>query len=238
MSPFGPDDLDAAEARKNGPKPRPRGKLPYLPDGADHEALCDWLTLAFRPPAGWRISGFERTSRDKADPATLMVRNGRESRAYRFKQQSDLTMRPRPVVVAASDGWLDMPHLTGGEIEDVWVALCLLGVVQTEWDERAETIKWCEQLIRASLPLTGHTLVPDGRHDGLMAIKAIGEFTRTDALALGRPGDTEGYQQRPARFIDAQTGDQWIRAERDGRVRALGSRRGAVGVSDAPGSPA
>ena len=110
MSPFGPDDLDAAEARKNGPKPRPRGKLPYLPDGADHEALCDWLTLAFRPPAGWRISGFERTSRDKADPATLMVRNGRESRAYRFKQQSDLTMRPRPVVVAASDGWLDMPR--------------------------------------------------------------------------------------------------------------------------------
>ena len=211
MSPFGPDEMDAAEHRKD-PKPRPRGKLPYLPDEPEEVALCDWLTLAFRPPEGWRIVGFERTGRDKTDPASLMVRNGRESRVYRFKQQGELMAHLRIAVAAVSDGWLNMPHLTGGETEDVWMALCQLGVVQTEWDERAETTKWCEQLVRASLPLSGHSLVPDARHDGLMALKRAGEFTRTDALELGRPGETEGHQQRPVRFIDSETGDQWVRA--------------------------
>ena len=201
------DDLDRVQA-----KARPRGKLPYLPDEPELEALCDWLTLAFCPPEGWRVAGFERTGRDKSDPATLMVRNGRENRTYRFKQQGELMTRPRVTVAALSDGWLRMPHLTGSEVEDVWMALCQVAVVQTEWDERAETTKWLDQLIRASLPLSGHTLVPDGRHAGLMALKHAGEFTRTDALAMGRPGEIEGHQQRPVRFIDSETGEQWVRA--------------------------
>ena len=206
------DRTEYDKSRNEPPKPRPRGKLPYLPDDADLEQLCDWLTLAFRPPAGWRIAGFERAGRDNGDPATLKVQNGREHRTFRFAHQADLMAHIRTTVTTVGDGWLRMPHLTGGEAEDVWVALCLVGTVQTEWDERAETTKWCEHLIRASLPLTGHTLVPDDRYAGMMAIKAQSEFSRTDALALGRPGETEGYQQRPVRFIDAQTGQQWVRA--------------------------
>jgi hypothetical protein len=207
MTDYTSDDLDRVQA-----KARPRGKLPYLPDEPEAVALCDWLTLAFRPPEGWRVVGFERPGRDRNDPASLLLRNGRDARAYRFKQQGDLVMRLRSTVAAVSDGWLRMPHLTAGETEDVWMALCQLGVVQTEWDERAETTKWVEQLVRASLPLAGHTLVPDGRHAGLMALKHAGEFTRVDALAMGRPGEVEGHQQRPARFIDAQTSEQWVRA--------------------------
>jgi hypothetical protein len=192
---------------------RKGGKLPHLPDELDDpEGLRDWLTLAFRPPEGWRVVGFERAGRDQTDPCTLMTQNGRESTVYRFKRQADVMRNTRVAVTAVSDGVLRMPHLNGGEIEDVRVALCRLGNVLTEWDERDETRKWVEQLVRASLPLTGHTLVPDGRHAALMALKNSGEFTRTDALAMGRPGEVEGHQQRPVRFVDAQTGDEWIRA--------------------------
>jgi hypothetical protein len=46
-----------------------------------------------------------------------------------------------------------------------------------------------------------------------MAIRAAGEFTRPDALAMIRPStDEHVYQQRPIRFVDAQTHEQWLRA--------------------------
>jgi hypothetical protein len=68
-------------------------------------------------------------------------------------------------------------------------------------------------MLPVCLPLTGHTLVPDGRWDGLMAIRAAGEFTKTDALSMLRPGgDEPRYQQRPIRFVDKHTGDQYLRA--------------------------
>jgi len=209
MTPIHAGDLDQPPTVK----PRPKGKLPYLPDDLDDpEVLRDWLTLAFRPPTGWRVTGFERTGRDKGDPCLLMVRNGRDSRVYRFSRQGDLLAGMRTTVVGATDHWLRVPHLTGGEIEDVWAALCHLGKVLTEWDERDETRKWIEQLVRASRPMTGHTLVPDGRHAALMALKTEPEFVKADALSMIRPGDAEGYQQRPVRFIDSQTGQQWVRA--------------------------
>lgn len=211
MSPdFTPGDLDRLQA-----KPRPKGSIPYLPDTDDPEVLRDWLTLAFRPPPGWTIHSFERTGRDRRDPATLLVINGRESKPYRFDRQADLVGTSlRSAVLAIADGKLRMPHLTGGEIEDVWAALCMLGQVLTEWDERDEARKWCEQMIVATMPLRGHTLAPDGRHAALMALKSAGEFTRPDALSLVRPGnaDEQRYQQRPARFVDETTGEQWLRA--------------------------
>ncbi len=61
------------------------------------------------------------------------------------------------------------------------------------------------------MPLGGYSLGPDARHDGLMAIKAAGEFTKGDALSLIRGGDDQRYQQRPLRFVDSQTGEQWVR---------------------------
>jgi hypothetical protein len=206
---FTEQDLDSAQA-----KPRAKGSLPYLPE-RDPELLRAWLTMALRPPEGWTVKNFERAGRDRKDPCSIFVANGRESRTYRVNQQQELVMRPRTTLLSISDGKLDVPHLTATEVEDVWAALCHLGEVLTEWDERDEARKWVEQMCVTTLPLTGHTLVPDGRHDALMAMKRAGEFTRSDALALVRPGNDEQqqqYQQRPVRFVDEQTGEQWLRA--------------------------
>ena len=117
------------------------------------------------------------------------------------------------------------------------MALCTLGRVLTEHDEVEQTREWIEQMLPSTLPLTGHTLVPDGRHDGLMAIKGSGEFTKSDALSMISPrsssnGD-EHYQQRPTRFVDAQTGEQWPASGRDRRRSCATSSGSAKPLSHA-----
>lgn len=214
MTPVYDSDADAIEARKNGPKPRSKGTLPHLPDTEDPEILREWLSLAFRPRPDWRVHDFHRQGRQKTDPCSIVFRNGRDQHAYRFNRQGDLWGgQLRSVVIAAGDGNLRMPHLTGSEVEDVWAALCQLGQVLTEYDECDETRKWIEMLLDDSVALEGWTLVPDARHDGLMAMKNHGQFTRADALALVR-SDIQQRQlmRRPVRFIDVQTGEQWVRA--------------------------
>jgi hypothetical protein len=93
------------------------------------------------------------------------------------------------------------------------VALCKLGRVLTEHDELQQTREWIEAMLPVTLPLFGHTLVPDGRHAGLMALRAAGMFGKQDALSLVRGvTDHDHYQQRPVRFVDDQTGEQFVRA--------------------------
>lgn len=204
---------EADRLQGGGDKPRPKGSLPYLDDELDIESLRDWLSMAFRPPPGWKVHAFERTGRGKGDPCTLTITSGRERRTYRFDNQRELYTMPRVAVLAISDGNLRMPHLTGTEVEDLWAALCRLGQVLSEYDDRHETGKWLEQLVKASAPLLGHTLVPDHRHDALMAIRSAGEFVKSDALAMVRSDDNgAGWHQRPLRFVDKQTGEQFVRA--------------------------
>jgi hypothetical protein len=205
-------DATREELERGKAKPRPRGTLPYPPDNReDVAALRAWLTLAFRPPKGWAVQSFERAGRNKRDPCSLIVANGRESKKFRFAQQHDICKEPRTTIISASDSWLYVPHLTGGEVGDVWAVLCALGDVLTEWDEIDQTREWIEQELPVTMPLNGYTLVPDGRHAGLMAIKGQGEFTKSDALSLMRGGEDVGYQQRPTRFVDSQTGAQYLR---------------------------
>ena len=196
-------------------KTRPKGSLSYLPGGRDPDVLRAWLTRAFRPDDGWSLDAFERPTTEPNDGCSITFRNGRDIVTYRFKHQSDL-MGPklRSMVLSVSSGELDMPHLTGSEIEDVWAAMCKLGSVLTEYDERDETRKWIEQMLTGTVPLTGRTLVPDGRWDALMAIRAQGEFTKPDAMALlsAARNETDQWLRRPIRFIDCQTGEQWLRA--------------------------
>lgn len=207
MTRYSDTELDAAQG-----KPRPKGVLPWLPDNAGAEELRAWLTRALRPPEGYTVHGFERTGRDPQDAAYLVVANGRDSLTYRFRHQSDLIRTPRTTVVGVTDARLNVPHLTGGEVEDLWTALCRLGTVLSEHDESDEAREWVEQMLKATMPLQGHSLVPDTRHDALMALRHSGEFSKGDALAMMRPGEDQRYLQRPTRFIDAQTGEQWLRA--------------------------
>lgn len=207
MTEFTEAQLDVVQG-----KPRPRGVLPYLTPERSPEFLRAWLTRALRPPAGWHVEAFERHGRDGREPCTLLVANGRDHTRYRFKLQRDLMRSPRMALVSASDGLLDVPHLTAGEVEDVWTALCRLGQVLTEFDETEQTREWVEAFLPATLPLNGYSLVPDTRHDALMAIRGAGTFDRGDAMALVRPGEGDPrYAQRPTRFVDAQTGEQWVR---------------------------
>ena len=210
MTRIGKDE--AERLNDGGDKPRPKGSLPYLADDLDVEGLRDWLSLALRPPSGWRMQNFERTGRQKSDPCWLTLNNGRERLQYRFDNQRDLFSAPRVAVTAVTDGLLRIPHLTKSEVEDFWVALCRLGSVLTETDDRHETGKWLEQLIEATSPLRGYTLVPDHRHDALMAIRAQGEFAKVDALATLHGHTENGWQRRPVRFIDERTGEQFVRA--------------------------
>jgi hypothetical protein len=203
-----------AEWLQGKAKPRKNGTLPFLPGGhdLDLEILREFVTMALRPPKGWRVVGFDRAGRDDIDPCTVAVQDGREHRTFRFRKQGALYRNLRATAVSVSDGFLNVPHLSPGEVEDVWAALCTLGRVLTEYDERDDARKWIEQMVPATMPLNGHTLVPDGRHDALMALRAAGEFTRPDALALARPGEDQRFMQRPCRFLDSQTGYQYLRA--------------------------
>lgn len=211
------EDLDRLQQ-----KPRPKGKLPWAPEGRDLEQMRDWLTLAFRPREGWRFHVFERPTTDPGDGCSITFRNGRETYSYRFRRQSDLMgNRLRAMVLSVSKGELDMPHLTPGEAEDVWAVMCKLSVVLTDWDDRDETRKWAEQMLDDTVPLTGFTLVPDGRRDALMTIKGEGEFRYADARALvnatGRREDNYSVPlKRPMRFVDSQTGEQWLRLRETG----------------------
>jgi len=211
-----PEELTTEEIDALKGKARKGGTQPHLPEDATAPVLRAWLTRCLRPPLGWTVQAFERTSREPKDAALLFVANGRETRRFRFRQQSDLTKTPRTTVVGLTDGWLNVPHLTGTEEEDLWVALCRLGRVLTEHDEADEAREWLEQMLPMTLPLTGHSLAKDKRHAALMAIKATGEFTKGDALSMVRPGESNQYQQRPIRLIDSDTGEQWLRVGETG----------------------
>ena len=203
------DEIARRRRRKELPKARPRGVLPFLP--TDRELLPAWLTAAFRPPKGYEFEAFARTSVRKPDPCSITFRNGRERRTFRFDAQRELAAPSlRNAVLGISNGWLQMTHLTGSEIEDVWAGLCTVAHVMTEYDSRDETVKWVQQLIDESAALRGRTLVEDGRHDALMAMRAQGEFVRRDAEQLVKGGD--GWQRRPTRFVDGTSNRQYMRA--------------------------
>jgi hypothetical protein len=210
VSPFGPDDLERAAEANNAPKPRKQGKLPEKPSSRDPDVLRGFLTLAWRPGQDERVWAFERAGTDPADPCTVVIRNGREMRSIRFPHQHVL-YRGLRVAVMSADPSSDMPHLTGGEVEDVWAALCQLGVVLSEADHREEAVAWVEQLLAYTMPLRGFSLVPDARRDALMAIRAVRQFTRSDAEILRKPGEDTHYLQRPMRFVDAHTAEHWLR---------------------------
>ena len=243
MSRISRTDIEAAQAENGDAKARPRGTLPHLPDTEDPAVLRTFLNLAFRPRPDWGVHDFERTGRHKNDPCTLILRNGREQQRYRFEHQGELTGNLRNLVVGVSDHDLRMPHLTPGETEDVWAALCALGSVLTEYDETDETRKWMELLLGDALPLVGYSLVPDARHDALMAMRKRGSFTRLDAVAfVHSPAADRDQLRRPLRFVDRETAKQWVRVSEAATYlrhvqgveplsyQSLRSRLGEIGV--------
>ena len=206
------DEIDRRKRGRQLGKARPKGILPPLPRGRDLEQIRAWLTFAFRPGDEYQVDVFERAGRQRVDPCSLTFRSGRDTVTYRWAAQTALIgVQLRANVLGITDGWCDMPHLTGSEQDDVWAALVKLGKVVSEVDDRDEARKWVQQILDAASALRGFTLVPDGRHDALMALRNHGEFTRPDAELFVRPSE-ENSVRRPVRFVDEQTGEQFLRA--------------------------
>ena len=221
-------DEELDQLANNG-KPR-SGKLPPLKDDLDIDGLRHWLTLAVRPPAGWQVHDVQFAGRHEIDPCVLTISNGRERETFRFDQQRKLEIRPKSTLLRVSGGLLGRGVWSKPTVEAFWEALTRLGEVLTEYSELDETTKWMEHLIDATEVLVGFSLVPDHRHDGLMAMKYRGEFKRTHALALTRPMEDHARAHKPVRFIDRETDFQWVRAG-----EALCYLRIVEGVEPLPG---
>lgn len=211
---FSADEVERATRRKSLGKARPRGTLPQLPDADDLERNCEWLTRAYKPPDGWTFEAFYRASQRRVDSCEIVFRRGAERHRFRFDEQADLigtATKVRANVLGVTDGWAGMPLLTVSEISDFWAAHTRVGQILNRHDDRDETRKWIEQLLDVAAPLRGYTIAEAGpnRHDALMALRAHGEFKQPDAVQMGRGGE---WTTRPVRFIDSETGEQWIRA--------------------------
>ena len=212
---FSADDLDATERRKNKGKPRPKGALPHLPDrNAGLRELRDWLTLAFNPPNGYRFEAYVRHGRKGMTSAmiTLLAPAGNLVEFY-IEEQRDLstTSRLRAAVVSLTNGLCRMPHLSGSEASDVWVALCSLAHIADEYDERQETSDWLDSFLVVSEPVTGYTLEEPGRYDGLVKLRNQGLFERRHAILLATEIDESRWVRRPALLVDSETTRRYAR---------------------------
>ena len=210
---------DAEQLKRGKAKKRKGGQLPYLDDIVldNVENLRAWLTGALRPRPGWHVMDFERTSVDDlAQPCTLVVANGRETRRYRFRSQSELASAGRleVAVPAVTKGELRPPHLNprAGEGHDVWTALCRIARVHVEQDETEQAHEWMESLLGVAHALEGFSFADAAeRRDALMALHGAPQFTRLDALAIcKRPEDP--WPRRPLCVVDRVSADFWVRA--------------------------
>ena len=238
---------DVTERGPRPPPPPPRARQaqtqghPPAPAraAATSSYLRDWLTR--RVPPRRRVP--RRRVRARRPPARRPVLAhlphpaATPSPTVGARNRQLIGVQLRANVLAITDGWCDMPHLTGSEQDDVWAAL----VQAREGRLTRSTIatRHASGSSRCSTPpppLRGYTLVPDGRHDALMALRNHGEFTRPDAELFVRP--ERGNCDPPARSgsSTSKTGEQFIRAGETTRSCADVCRRASLQWSDAPGS--
>lgn len=209
MTGISDDDLDTIERRKNGSKPRPKGTLPHLPDrDTGLRELRDWLTLAFNPPNGYRFDGYVRHGHKGTTSATITLVAPAGSRVeFYVEEQRDLSTasRLRASVASLTNGLCRMPHLSGPEASDVWVALCSLAHVVDEYDERRETTDWLDSFFTVAETLTGYTLEEPGRYDALVKLKNRGLFERRHANRIADEVEQRHWTLVPVLLVDRET---------------------------------
>lgn len=215
MTPFGPDDLDRAEAASNGPKPRSKGTLPSLPDrDAPLSEHRDWLTRAFNPPGGYRFDAFDRHGRRLSNPAqiTFVTPTG-ASMSYRFPEQRALAKPAnlRASVVSLTDGLCRMPHLNVAESSDVWVELCSMAAIAADEAESDDFREHLDTFLAVAELEAQFTFQPPGRLDALLALRQRGWFERRHALQIATHLDQRNWERRPLLLVDSETGERWVR---------------------------
>ena len=210
------DDLERHERRQNWNAKRTGGAIPALSDDIldDPEWLRDWLTAVLRPRDGWRVVDFEH-GEELDMPCRLFVANGQRTVRYRFKTQRDLTSSPskmRATISTIAGGQLRPPQLKPAELGDLWQALCALQPALAGPNEPEQAKEWLFDLLDVAHPLEGHSLSDAAaQRDTLLMLRAWGEFTYLDALAIKKNPD-QPWPRRPVCLVDRATGEMWLRA--------------------------
>jgi hypothetical protein len=197
---------DADRIEKRG-KPRPKGKIPFLPDrSATFSELREWLSAAIGLPNEIRVDTVVRAGRDIEDPLTIALSNDMKMRCSHQKRlQQARTLQA--FLASESDGIADAPYLSPAETGDVYKALCRLGTTAAKADpiddlhERLMTFVGICREIRGSLARAARYLT-------IERIRA--QRPRFDrSTALGRNGEPEA---RPIVLVDLDGAARYIRA--------------------------
>jgi hypothetical protein len=213
MTSFKPVDIDEARRKRDQDdgKPRPKGRLPYLPAReAPVSRWKEWLTDALQPPKGHRFDGFARHGLESNHPAelTFLTPEGNR-RTFHFLEQGRLAKPTtlRAAITATTTGFCQPGHLTSSEAEDTWCGLCIVGQMTVEVDHRSEARDWLDSFLGITEPEERFTLTPKGRWDALQNLRSR-RFERADAMEMLHGGQR---WQRPVLVIDSADKKRYIR---------------------------
>ena len=205
---FSDEDLDAIERRKNGDKPRPKGKIPYLPDRtATLPELREWASNAAGLPPEVRVETITRPGRDPSDPLSIYLSNGVELRCEHQKQlQMPRTLQA--FLASESDGIAQPSYLSPAEVGDFYIALCRLGTAAARTNARSALSEQLAAFVELTAEVPGSIVDRARRYDMLQTLRARPTFDRAVALAM-RNGVPE---VRPALVVDPADETRYIRA--------------------------
>jgi hypothetical protein len=186
---FSDEDLDAIERRKNGDKPRPKGKIPYLPDRtATLPELREWASNAAGLPPEVRVETITRPGRDPSDPLSIYLSNGVELRCEHQKQlQMPRTLQA--FLASESDGIAQPSYLSPAEVGDFYIALCRLGTAAARTNARSALSEQLAAFVELTAEVPGSIVDRARRYDMLQTLRARPTFDRAD-----RPA---GVERRP-----------------------------------------
>lgn len=220
----------AADSKGSG---RSKRKLDALLDhGKPPSEWREWLDRALTPAAGYGVHNFLRHGRQRTDGCELvMIGPGGERPSYEIPEQRLLSTPAtlRATLVSVTDGLVRPRSLSKAEQEDIWIALVTLATVTANQSDKDEAREWLEATIEQAKPLTGFSLAPAGRPDGLRELLTRDKFDYLRARQFTDPQESE--PPRPTLLIDSTTAERWMRV---GDLAAFWRHVLGVGVMSQP----
>lgn len=225
------NEREQAEEGKGGG--RSKRQLDPLPDhGKPPSEWREWLDRAVTPAAGYSVHNFLRHGRQRTDACELvLLGEGGERRSYEIPEQRLLSTPAtlRATLVSVTDGLVRPRSMTRAEQEDIWIAFVTLATVTAHQSDQDETREWLEATIEQAEPVTGLSLVPERRPDGLRALLARNTFGYVQARKFTDPAEVN--PPRPTLLVDSHTGERWMRV---GDVAAFWRHVLGVGTMSQP----
>lgn len=211
MSPIYESDADDIERRKNGAKPRPKGKIPHPPSREEPlSEVRQWLSDAAGLPPEVRIEVVIRSGTEPEDPLTVVLSNKIQMRCpHQSRLQQARTLQA--FLASASDGIAMPPYLGPAEVGDFYTALCRMSAAVAHPNSVADLRERLAQYVGLCEPLHG-SIHRSQRYTTLEAMKARPSFDRSsiEGRAPDRPVVLlDGVEKR--RYIRASEWVAWLR---------------------------